>query len=257
MRDLRAESTAADSAAREAVAAHTVGIIATDDAGNTRAALGTGSAIKWGDHHVILTARHVLANTTPTELRFFVKPEGNMITTSVDDLPTAQQLRTSKIIKVENVKLSSGHGLAALAVSAEIGTEYPINFFPLQANAITPPVGTILGALGYPTSLSREVMKGSRAAFPTMTYEKVVTTNALLQEFDPQHHFLTTYTFAKDSGDQPHPGGYSGTGMWAHVPPTGIWQANLQLAGVVIAYYAGKQLLKAIRVETVITFLTE
>jgi len=180
-----------------------------------------------------------------------------MAVTYVDDIPTAQHVRTIKIIAVQKITPSPTHDLAALEVSGDIANEHNINFFALPPDASTPPLDTILGALGYPTSLSQPVMKGSRAAFPTMTYERIVTTNALLVSFDPQQHFLTTYSFAKDTGDQPHPGGFSGCGLWSDVPPTGIWHANLRFAGVIVAYYERRKLFRAIRAEIVVTFLKD
>ena len=71
----------AGEASRRRLWTHTVGIIngkrviypekKVDTEG-----FGTGLAAKWGDHHFILTAKHVLKDAKPSELRIFWCPGG-------------------------------------------------------------------------------------------------------------------------------------------------------------------------------------
>src|SRR5271165_4477823 len=39
---------------------------------------GTGCAARWGDHHFILTAKHVLREAKPGDLRIFCCPSGGL-----------------------------------------------------------------------------------------------------------------------------------------------------------------------------------
>jgi len=67
----------ATQAAEEVVTSHTVGIIGETAAG-PRTGIGTGSAIEWEGHKLILTAAHVLGKADTSELRFLFRPEGTI-----------------------------------------------------------------------------------------------------------------------------------------------------------------------------------
>ena len=75
-----------------------------------------------------------------------------------------------------------------------------------------------------------------------------------LKDYDPSKHFLLKY----DGGQQKwHPGGYSGAGVWYHQEPGVVWQALSFLAGMETSFYSNRQLLRCVRVETIVRFLVE
>jgi hypothetical protein len=72
--------------------------------------------------------------------------------------------------------------------------------------------------------------------------------------FNPAEQFIAPYR-ATETHPDAHPGGFSGAALWFHVPTPLVWHPNLELAGVVLAYYEASRLLVAAKRETVEAFL--
>ena len=244
---------AAGEAIKEAVPWHTVGIVARSERGVAEQGIGTGAAVEWHGHSIILTAKHVIQDTPREEHWFFLRPDGTLETYTVRNVDPATVGREGRRrIPIQSVVLSDAEDIALLEIevaSTEIGN---LRFHPLDDNAATPPPNQTVFVMGYPAALGCVVGPESVAAFPSMQALLIEEPRSLLNH-DPSSHFLMKHELAAEGV---HPGGLSGCGVWFRRSiPTGIWHANLALAGIVTTYYPDSQLLEALKIEQIISFL--
>jgi trypsin-like peptidase len=237
-------------AIEEAVAWHTVGIVADDGQ-----SIGTGTAILWRQHSLILTARHVIEGSPDDDIWFYFRDEGTMKRSPIDELPNRRDVEYRSRVKIKIVGRCclENADLAALEVERPTEEEHPVRFFELAQDSATPPSGTIINMRGYPFDLSRVVSPGSRAAFAMLQWSQIQETPRL-HRFDPASEFLTRFV-AADQGK--HAPGFSGSGAWFENPSSGVWSPRLGLAGVCTHYYRRPKLLSLLRIEQVTRFLKE
>jgi len=244
---------AAAEAIKEAVPWHTVGIIARSEAGIPEQGIGTGAAVEWREHSLILTAKHVVEDTPREELWFLLRPDGTLETAGVRDVnPAVVERESRRRIPIQSIVLSEAEDIALLEVGVTSTSIGNLRFHSLDGNSATPPPGETVIVMGYPSDFGYVVGPGAMAAFPTMQATCIEEPRSL-PNHDPSSHFLMTYEFAPEGV---HPRGCSGGGVWFRRGlTTGIWHANLALAGIVTNYYPQSQLLEALKIEQVTSFL--
>jgi len=119
--------------------------------------VGTATALKWGEHYVILTAKHVVENARPNDLRFFCRPTGAIEFKSQEE-----------ILKQGYVEVSSAHPIAAFDIvrcqwdDLALITTVPmaglnVEFHNVAAESTEPAEGLRLYCLGFPTCDSFDV----------------------------------------------------------------------------------------------------
>lgn len=248
-----ASQTAAAEAIKEAVPWHTVGIIARSEAGIPEQGIGTGAAVEWRGHSLILTAKHVIENTPHEELWFLLRPDGTLETAGVRGVnPAAVERETRRRIPIQSVVLNAAEDIALLEIEVTSTSIGNLRFHALDGNAATPPPGETVIVMGFPSDLGYVVAPGAVAAFPSMQATFIEQPRSL-HNHDPSSHFLVKHEFATEGV---HPRGCSGGGVWFRRSiTTGIWHANLALAGIVTNYYPQSQLLEALKIEQIISFL--
>ena len=237
-------------AIEEAVAWHTLGIVADDGQ-----SIGTGCAILWRKRSLILTARHVIESSPDDDIWFHFRHEGTMKRSPVQDLPSRRDVEYKPKVRIKIVGrcCSEDVDVAALEVQRSIEDEHSVRFFELAEESITPTAGTIITMRGYPSDLARVVVPGSAASFAMIQWSRIQD-KPHFAPFDPALEFLTPFV-AADQGK--HARGFSGAGAWFDRPTDGVWHPNLGLAGVCTHYYSRKKLLSLLRIEQVTRFLNE
>jgi len=243
---------AAAEAIKEAVPWHTVGII-TRDKGIAESGIGTGAAIEWHAHFIILTAKHVIQDTPHDELRFFLRPSEPLETSTVTDVNAATLgLESRRRLPIRSVVLSDDDDIALIELDATSTSIDNLRFHVLDRNTATPPPGETVTVAGYPSDSSHVVAAGARAASLTMQATFIEQPRDL-RDHDPSSCFLMKHEFAVDGV---HARGLSGAGVWwRRRIASGLWHANLELAGIVTNYYPDSQLLEALKIERVVSFL--
>lgn len=237
-------------AIEEAVAWHTVGIVA--DKGQS---IGTGSAILWRNHPLILTARHVIETSPDNDLWFHFRDPGTMKRAPIEELPNYRDVRYKHKTRISIVRRCSSANvdLAALEVHQSVENEHSVQFFALPEESVTPAPGTIITMRGYPSDLKRIVVPGIAASFAMIQWSRIQD-RPHFERFDPALEFLTKFV-AADKGKRAY--GYSGAGAWFNRPTDAVWHPSPALAGVCTAYFPRRKLLSILRIEHVTRFLNE
>lgn len=235
-------------AIQEAVAWHTVCLIV-----DKSQSIGTGSAITWRGHHLILTANHVVKDSPNDDIYFHFRHEGTMIVAPLDELHSHPKMKYKRKVKIEIGRrcASADLDLAVLEVRESIANDHLVQFFAVPEDAVTPLVGIAVLIQGNPSDLKKTVAPGLAASYKIIEWSRIEK-NPKFERFNPETEFVTKF-IAKNL----HARGFSGAGVWFDKPPNGVWHPNLGLAGVCTAYYPRQRLLSAVRMEHVIRFLSD
>ena len=235
-------------AAEEAMSSHTVGLVS-----KTRPIVGTGTAIRWGDKSLILTAKHVVEPISPDDLRFTFRGPGTLERAYREELDAAEQRRvmSSQLIPIAAIKSDNVEDLAVIEVPPDLHEKQNVTFYTVTPVRITE--GELGAFIGHPVALSREILPKQRAIFRSIQYGRFTHQGErLLKNFDPNHHFLLEY----EPGEDLEPAGFSGAGLWVPIQPDSpIWHANLYLFGIILAYYSSSRLLTGLRLHVITDFL--
>lgn len=180
-------------AIEEAVAWHTVGIVADDGQ-----SIGTGSAILWRQRALILTAHHVIESSPDDDAWFYFRDEGTMKRAPIQDLPNRRDVeyRPKVRIKIAGRHSSKDVDLATLEVQKSIEGEHSVRFFELTEESVTPAPGTIITMRGYPSDLKRVVAPGTAASFPVIQWSRIQD-KPHFAPFDPTTETLTRFVAAR------------------------------------------------------------
>jgi hypothetical protein len=222
---------------------------------NESKSIGTGSAIFWRGHPLILTANHVAKDSPNDGIYFHFRHQGTMIFAPLDELHSHPDMKYKRKVKIEIDRryTSEDLDLAVLEVKESISADHPVKFFALPEDAVTPPAGTIIMMHGYPSDLAQTVAPQTAASYAMIQWSRIEK-NPTFEPFNPETEFVAKFR-TKDIDI--HARGYSGAGVWFDKPTSGVWHSNLGLAGVCTHYYERRKLLSVVRIEHVIQFLKE
>lgn len=235
-------------AIQEAVAWHTVSLIV-----NNSESIGTGSAIFWHGHPLILTANHVIKDSPNDDIYFHFRHEGTMKVAPLDKLHSHPDMKYKRKVKIEIGRryASEDLDLAVLEVQESISADHLLQFFAVPEDAVAPPAGTIVMTQGNPSDLKKTVAPGTAASYALIEWSRIEK-NPKFEPFNPETEFVTKFRVS-----DLHARGFSGAGVWFDKPTNGVWHPNLGLAGVCTAYYERLKLLSAVRIQHAIRFLSE
>src|SRR5437879_122369 len=157
-------------AIEEAVAWHTVGIVADDGQ-----SIGTGSAILWRQRPLVLTAGHVIERSPDDDIWFYFRHEGTMKRFPIEELPNRRDVKYKAKVRIKIVGryCSQNPDLAALEVERSIDCEHRVRLFELLEDSATPPSGTVITMRGYPSAQARVVLPGTAAAFAMLQWSRI------------------------------------------------------------------------------------
>jgi len=230
--------------------------------------VGTGCAGCWGDHCFILTARHVIENAQPRDLRFFCLPTGGI------ECRSASELRRQDIVDAEPLADSAAIIYRCdwedLALVTTMPSAVPnAEFFDAMNEWIDPSVGEPVHCFGFPSDHRLTVdqrMVGSKeertiALYPTpfdATVLPLPTEDELrfkITAFDPRMHYLVPYGNFPAS-KQPH--GISGAAIWWESnQKVRVWRPNFKFAGICTCCYKQDSVVQVVKASVVRRFLQE
>jgi hypothetical protein len=253
------EQNAKADAIEEAIAWSLVGIV-NGSGDELWQGIGTGTLVRWRDRHLLLTADHVINDTDPADLRFFLRSDAPIVRTSRSELLALRGVPAETLRPFEQLDLGGIHrdtklDLAVLEVDEGIQEKHQVRFAELEEKAASPPEGSTVVIVGFPHDTSRVNHQNERVIFTHVEWSDIQPPRTGLAEFDPSHHLLVDYDLAAVF-PQAHPAGLSGSAVWHQPAQKGpLWRPIPTIAGVTLAYYEKSRLLKAAKRETVESFL--
>lgn len=260
------------------VATHTIGIINSirskgRDSSTNRPAdgeeMGTGCAGKWGAHHFVLTARHVIKEeSAPSDLRIFWRLAPFIERRSDRDLTVKDIADGIPVTDPQAViHRCDWEDLAVIALDPKRAGEYT-EFFDIENSWVDPAVGEIVNCCGYP--FDRNVLVQRHMVGPkeerTIAIRPEIFSGSVLPQpseqelkfqitaYDPERHYLVPYEHHLSK----HPLGFSGAAMWWEGDKKlMVWRPNFIFAGVCTCCYKRGTIEQVVKASTVRRFLTE
>lgn len=228
----------------------------------------TASAVRWGDRHFMLTAKHVVEKAQPASLRFFCRPTGRLeyqppldigLQDCFDAVPQSEENATIYRCEWEDL---------ALMTTVPRATGPHVEFFDIANAWIDPPESTRVHCFAFPRANSVVVehrLVGSReertlALIPTAFTAEVLpcpdaSEQGFMKDFVAGKHYLVPYADAKRGL---HPRGISGAAMWVESDERQIvWSPRFKFAGVCTGCYKSGTVLQVVRASVVRQFLEE
>jgi|GEM_PF-3361632 hypothetical protein len=242
-----------DRAFAETIMSRSVGILT--DAGQ---GVGTGTLVRYRDIRLILTARHVIAGSLPSSLRFAFRPPGSLheaplraFAAGPTPLLGGQALKIIRIVEdipydIAAVILDDGQEIAA---PAEL---YDANLIKV----IEIPDRSTLQIAGFPSDNAIQVNQRTKAVGAVMDraeFDAALNGRPDLSRYLSHKQFAFGYGWADDL----EPRGFSGSAVWGGADSKSpIWTANITLVGVVTQYLRTEKLMCAAKLEGIVPLLT-
>lgn len=223
--------------------------------------IGTGTACKYHGKKIILTAKHVLEDAGPEELRFLPRVSGRI---EWADEPI--RTRSERVmLKIDRIALCEAEDLAAIVLAPDSPDLPYVQFLELPAKLAEAPEQGSCVVLGYPSDQNSvaEIRRDERGTVHNLCVKsdgfwgEITSTGRPLQGFDKDAHFLLKF-FRTHEGARPE--GYSGAGVWLPPPtaePTELWTPDPRLVGVETHAYLNLGLLRVVKSRVVADFLEE
>ena len=226
----------------------TFGIIG-DARGAEGRGLGTGIGVRWKETYLILTAAHVVQETTYERL-YFLLPSDTLVRRA-SPIPAKQaevQLRRRFLLENPQVLLSDDFDLAAVILETQPEESGKYHFYELDEAHVTPPTPMQAGFLGYPGATALPIGQN----FMATVYYDFGQTGDAPPGYDHQSQMSVSYPAGQDID----PKGLSGSGLWFSPPVRNrIWVPDVKLVGLVTKCDRDLQVLIGYKVERLIEFL--
>ena len=236
----------------ENIYAHSLGL-----AGHPPIFLGSAVAIRWKARGLILTADHVIRGVEDSQILFAPRPP---VSLKLNEGPQERML--VRMHRLENLPVIRRYrdeekDITALEVPLGLEDQRPLlRFYDLSESSKLPrPLPESATMIGFPS----DALEQSQPGVWTFSGHLLIAqprryAGRPLRDFSPRSNFLLGFAPATD-GRKPH--GFSGAGIWYQVntPKTALWTPKLSLLGICTDYYDRRQLLCALRIERVLTFL--
>jgi hypothetical protein len=260
------------------VAANTVGIVNTlrtsgyDEATNRRGdgeEIGTGCPGRWGTHHFILTAGHVIkAEAQPTDMRIFWRSKSHIERRSDADL-RAEDIADGIPVSDPNARIHrcKWEDLAVIVMDPKFAGENT-EFFDIANEWNDPAVGEFVTCHGFPIDrrvLVEERYIGNRRERTIAVRPEIFSGRVLPQpserelrfqitEYNPDLHYLVPY----EHPDSKHPHGFSGAAAWWESDEKQlVWRPNFKFAGVCTCCYKKGSVEQIVKASAARRFLEE
>lgn len=229
---------------------------------------GTGTPMKWREHHFILSADHVFEKAAPKDLRVFAYTNLPATYISRESLTTADIVDGVALTDGSKIHRCGWEDLAVVTIDAD---QFPgADFIEPEKSWIDPPVGEPVHCCGFPTDHSVRVnhrtVSPTRdevdlAVWPTTFSGQVLpfpSENDVKFQYDDLNassHYLITYNGA---GVSKHPRGISGAAVWWESDKKEIiWRPNFRFAGTATHCYKNGTIVRVVKASVVRRFLAE
>lgn len=224
---------------------------------------GTGVAGRWNGHHFILTAEHILASATPSDLSFFVRERGDLKVRPASQITERDAFAPIPLNDpTAFIHRSPAEDLAVIAISpTAVGPL--LEFFDFRGGEWADPTEEeIVAGVGYPVALGvrfhhhvGQNIEGNIILCPIPFTGKVLpdSTGRFFNAFDHARHYLTTY---QPTEEGTHPGGISGAAVWLESKESqAMWTVRLKFAGICTSCYRDGSVEQIVRASVVRQFL--
>ena len=223
--------------------------------------IGTGTACQYRGARIILTAKHVLEDAGPSDLRFLPRGSGR-----IEWADEPRRTRTERIaLDIERIVLCEWEDLAAIVLARTCAELEYVRFCELPDKLAYPPEQGMCVVIGYPYDQSFVAEASTRENGTTHRlsaksdgfWSEIVRTDRALADFDPDRHFLLRF-YPSFLGERPD--GYSGAGAWdagGKGEEGALWSPDPLLTGVLTHVYRKSGLLKVVKSGVVGRFLDE
>ncbi len=225
----------------ENIYAHTLGLV----------------AIRWNGRALFVTADHVIKDVDDSQILFAPRPP---VPLKLDDGP--QEAMGGQMHRLENLPIIRRYrrediDIAALEVPLAIEEQTPLfRFYDLSDSSKLPPkMPEHVTMIGFPSDALQQPASGVWTfSGHLLIAQPRRYTGQRLKKFLPRSNFLLGFPPAADGRD-PH--GFSGAGIWYQINSSKkeLWTPKLGLLGICTGYYEHSQLLCALRIERILTFL--
>ena len=236
----------------ENIYAHTLGL-----AGYPPVFLGSAVAIRWKGRAFVVTADHVVKGVDESQILFAPRPPVSLkLNDGQQDLMRGHMHRLEKLPVIRRYSQRE-KDVAALEVPLGLEEEKPLlRFYDLSESLTLPrPMPESVTMIGFPGDALEQPATGVWTfSGHLLIAQPQLYTGHTLEDFLPRGNFLLSFPPATD-GRKPQ--GFSGTGIWHQIntPKTKLWVPKLSLLGICMGYYDSSQLLCALRIERILTFL--
>jgi hypothetical protein len=238
-----------------AITQSVVGIVGKGQDGILGHQIGTGTLCEERGKRFILTAEHVVSQCSAEDLFFFTPAEsvgrqefGQPLDIKLDEMAVRKSL------PITCIHADSNLDVAILELPPEFRGE---SYWTFRRILPTPPdleVGDHTVAIGHPSQLAQPIDRnGLLMVFKKVESLKVTDLGTTsIEGFDPQKHFLTDFPSLKRF----HPGGFSGSGVWANYETKrDVWVAYPAFVGMIVSYFNRREMLKAVRASAIVDFI--
>jgi hypothetical protein len=224
--------------------------------------VGTGCAGRWGQHHCVVTANHVIETASkPSDVRIFWRDSSGIERIAESDLKP-RDIANAIAVRDPNATIHrcSWEDLALIVIDqSEAGRH--TEFADLAKDWIDPAEGEVIRCVGFP--IDKHVLVGRRmvgnkeeldiAIRPTLFSGKVFhKPNFATRDYNPKNHYLVPYRHVK------RPEGFSGAATWWESDqPQQIWKPNFKFAGICTSAYKDGTIERIVKASAVRRFLGE
>ena len=229
---------------------------------------GTGTPMKWREHHFVLSAAHVFEKAGPKDLRVLVYSNLPVAYKSPESLTTDDIVAGVALTDASVIHRCEWEDLAVVTVDA---AQFPgVDFTEPEKGWIDPPAGENVHSCGFPTdhsvSVNRRVVSPTRdeidlAIWPTIFSGPVLPfpseheVKFHYDDLDSNRHYLVPYDGANVSKD-PH--GFSGAAVWWESDKKEmIWRPNFKFAGTTTHCHKKGSIVRVVKASVVRRFLAE
>jgi len=238
-------------------------------AANDNTCVGTGTLVAIDEHHLVITAEHVVRDADVQSIRFWCRPPAPIIERAAKNLSASEvgRLTAGEKFPIETVITDPSADLAAIKIPSDFQLPEPNEFYLLNKSwqlAKWPEEdldGLSLIYFGFPVANSLPLgTVGERAfhflgcAHGACHYDTKLNAEEwkkLSSSLSPDKDFLLKYSL---SSENIAPFGFSGCGVWAgsEDPRSLVWGTEPLLVGTIHRYLERRSLLVATKIGRIL-----
>lgn len=229
---------------------------------------GSASTIKWGKHHCIMTAKHVVEGAEKNDLRFFFSDADSDYMSREESLKRDYiEVDTGHKADIHEMLLCDWEDIAVLTVDPASAPN--AQFYDFNSGWTDPGDGEPIYCLGFPrhNPITVQVERTQERERHLLGLVPMVWTSVVIPKpdsliehyateipYDPNRHFLIDWTVEdKTLGMK----GFSGAATWTDPAEEKLWTPKLSLTGMATHYYPDIKVGRMTKASVLKEFLEE